>query len=102
MQEATSSLHRLQIVESPKSWLKCSDRKHSRLNAEANSKILFYKKQDNMEWSDNELYSLILFMMLLTDGKTWMAHKNDKFWKDAGKFVQQQSSTSHCRTGKTI
>ena len=102
IQEATSSLNRLQIVESPKSRLKCSDGKRSRLNSEAKGKVLFYKKQDNVIWSDDELYSLILFMMLFTDGKAWVAHKNSKFWEDAGKFVQQRSRTAHCRTGKTI
>ena len=100
--EATNSLNRLQIVESPKSLLKCSDGKRSRLNSEAKGKVLFYKKQDNVIWSDNELYSLILFMMLFTDGKIWVSHKNSKFWEDAGKFVQQQSCTAHCRTGKAI
>ena len=102
IQEATSSLNRLQIVESPKSRLKCSDGKRSRLNSEAKRKVLFYKKQDNVIWSDDELYSLILFMMLFTDGKAWVAHKNSKFWEVARKFVQQRSCTAHCRTGKTI
>ena len=99
IQEATN---RLQIIESPKSRLKCSDRKHSRLTAEAKGKILFHKKQDNVTWSDDELYLLILFLMLFADGKTWVAHKNDKFWEDAGKFVWQKSSTSCSRTGKAI
>lgn len=68
----------------------------------AKGNILFYRKQDNVNWLDDESYSLILFMMLFTDGKTWVAHKNEKFWKDAGKFLQQRSHTSHCHTGKTM
>ena len=102
IQEATNSLSRLQVVESPKSQFNCSDGKRSRLNTDAKGKILFYKKQDNVSWSDDELYSLILFMMLFTDGKTWVAHKNERFWEEAGKFVQQRSHTLHCRTGKTL
>ena len=51
-------------MESPKSRFNCSDGKRSRLNADAKGKILFYKKQDNVSWSDDELYSLIQFMML--------------------------------------
>ena len=83
-------------------WLKCSDGKRFRLNSEAKGKVLFYKKQDNVIWLDDELYSLIPFMMLFTDGKAWVAHKNSKFWEVARKFVQQRSCTAHCRTGKTI
>ena len=45
IQEATNRLHRLQIIESPKSRLKCSDRKHSRLTAEAKGKILFQRSK---------------------------------------------------------
>ena len=44
IQEATSSLNRLQIVESPKSRLKCSDGKRSRLNSEAKGKVLFLQE----------------------------------------------------------
>ena len=43
IQEATNSLCRLQIVESPKSRFNCSDGKRSRLNTDAKGKILFYR-----------------------------------------------------------
>jgi len=40
--------------------------------------------------------------MLHTDGKSWVAHKDDKFWSQAGIFIQQQLKISHCRTGVYI
>ena len=101
LQEATSALNRLHVVDSPKSRVICSDGNRSRLNTEAKPRVLFCKKQENVSWSDDELYSLVLFMMSNTDGKTWVAHKDHKFWSDAGVFIQQQLHTSHCRTGNT-
>ena len=53
-----------------------------------------------MAWSDKELLFLVQFLMLFTDGKTWVAHKEKKFWDDAGSFIHQQSHTCHCCTGK--
>jgi len=53
-------------------------------------------------WSDKELLSLVQFLMLFTDWKTWVAHKDKKFWDDAGIFIHQQSHTCHCCTGKLI
>ena len=50
-------------------------------------------------WTDQEIYSLVLFLMLCTDGKSWVAHKDMKFWEDAGTFVKQHSHSSYCRTG---
>jgi len=37
--------------------------------------------------------------MLHTDGKSGVAHKDDKFWSQAGIFIQQQLNTSHYCTG---
>ena len=72
----------------------------SRLNAETKRRTLFYaEKQEKLKWTDDEVYALILFMMLYTDGKQWAVHKDTKFWNDAGIFVQQHSGSSHCRTG---
>lgn len=72
----------------------------SRLNAETKKRTLFYaEKQEKLKWTDNEVYALILFVMLCTDGKQWPVHKDTKFWSDAGIFVQQHSGSSHCRTG---
>ena len=51
-------------------------------------------------WSEAELKQLTLFLLLHTDGKTWISHKNYKFWDSAGEFIQQILHTSHCRSGK--
>jgi len=41
MQEATSALNRLHVVDSPKSRVMCSDGNRSRLNKKAKPQILF-------------------------------------------------------------
>jgi len=87
-QEATSALNKLQILDSPKSRVTCSDNR-SRLNTEeAKPRVLFCKKQENVSWSDEESYCLVQFVMSSTDGKIWVAHKDQKFWSDAGEFIQ--------------
>ena len=93
------------IVESPilhqvESQLESKHPLQSRLNkASKPRKIFASKAQENFLWTDEESYSLILFLMLCTDGKTW---KDKKFWEDAATFIKQHSQTSHCRTGKII
>jgi len=47
-----------------------------------------------------EMYALIQFLMFHTDGKTWVTHKDEKFWDDAGGFVQCYSQSVHCRSGR--
>ena len=44
---------------------------------------------DQVQWSEKELQLFTTFILLYTDGKTWVAHKNVKFWKKAGVFIQQ-------------
>ena len=51
-------------------------------------------------WTDAELRCLTLFLVLHTDGKTWVAHKNFRFWDQAGVFIQQLLHTAYCRSGK--
>ena len=51
-------------------------------------------------WTDAELSGLTEFMMLHTDGKTWVAHKDDRFWNWAGALLQQLLKTSYRRSGK--
>ena len=48
-----------------------------------------------MKWSNKEFKELISFLILYTDGKSWMAHKDSKFWDQAGIFIQQQLKTNH-------
>ena len=72
----------------------------SRLNTETKKRTLFPAgKQENLKWTDDEVYALVLFMMLYTDGKQWANHKDMKFWNDAGIFILQHSGSSQCRTG---
>ena len=53
--------------------------------------------QGNVEWSDGEVYALVLFIMMYMDGKSWVTHK--RFWSFRMK-QEQYSDTSHCWTGK--
>jgi len=66
-------------------------------------KVLFPDKGPSTKelpnWSDEELRMLTCFLMLYTDGKTWVAHKDNRFWDRAGVFIQQQLHTPHCRSG---
>ena len=67
-------------------------------------KILFSSeghgtKDQHITWSDGELKALTCFLLLYTDGKSWVAHKESRFWDRAGIFIQQQLHTSHCRSG---
>ena len=54
----------------------------------------------NANWTEDELRHLTSFLMLHTDGKSWVSHKDYKFWDSAGEFIQQLLLTSHCRSGK--
>ena len=56
-------------------------------------------KEQPLNWSDEELRLLTSFLMLYTDGKAWVAHKDSRFWDRAGQFIQQQLHTAHCRSG---
>ena len=66
-------------------------------------KILFQSEgpKDQPKWSDEELRMLTCFIMLYTDGKAWVAHKDSQFWDQVGLFIQQQLHTSnrHSRVG---
>jgi len=72
----------------------------SRLRTGTTGRTLFPIEEDKVKWMDKEVYALVLFLMLHSNGKCWMAHKDTKFWVDADIFVQKYSGTSHCRTGK--
>ena len=54
----------------------------------------------NANWTEDELRHLMSFLMLHTDGKSWVSHKDYKFWDSAGEFIQQLLLTSHCCSGK--
>ena len=110
--EAINAFSDIQLIESPTSSYmrrfdelstsqkRCSS--HSRLKAGAKGRYLFpvVDKQEYTLWTDEEVYALTLFLMLHTDGKRWVTHKDMKFWDDAGGFIQKYSHITHCRTGK--
>ena len=48
------------------------------------------------EWTQEEQRQLVEFLLLYTDGKTWM----QRFWGAAGKFIQQCLQTLYRRSGK--
>ena len=98
--QLTVSVRRLGIVDTPKS----SRRKG--VQPQLTGRVLFKEEQESLkstrtlpEWSDEEFEALCSFLMLYTDGKSWPAHKDYRFWNQAGLFIQQRSRTSHCRSG---
>jgi len=73
----------------------------SRLRGRTKGKVLFPAQpaEARVKWSDQECNALVAFLMLHTDGKSWVSHNETKFWDQAGVFIQQQLKTGHCRTG---
>ena len=102
--DAVNAFNELQLLESPKltSWYlsaNCSS-VQSRLNHETKRRILFPTDKFKLKWTDSEIYILVLFMMLHTDGKQWYALIITKFWDNAVVFVQLYSGSSICRSCK--
>jgi len=61
---AFSEMH---LVESPKSRLVAG----SRLKTYMKGRYLFaVEKQESIKWMDDEVYALVLFMMMYTKGKS--------------------------------
>lgn len=51
-------------------------------------------------WSEEEYTHLVEYLMLYTDGKSWISeYQNFPFWNGAGKFVQSRVHSVHCRSG---
>ena len=51
-------------------------------------------------WVEEEVKCLIDFLLLYTDGKSWVSHKDAAFWNQAGIYIQQQAKMPYCRSGK--
>ena len=52
---------------------------------------------------EQEYRHLVQYLMLYTDGKYWTSrYQNVAFWDSAGKFIQSQANTVHCRSGMTF
>ncbi len=58
------------------------------------------KARQNIQWTKDEQSKLLEFLLLFTDGKCWVMHKDSRFWVEAGRFIQQSLHSSHCRSGK--
>lgn len=56
-------------------------------------------KRTQYPWSVEEIKTLVLFLMLHSDGQSWMTHKDFYFWSEAGSFIQLQVHTSYKRSG---
>lgn len=68
--------------------------------ARTKRKLFLRNKQSLPPWTQEETESLVLFLMLHTDSKTWATHKNFRFWDEAGSFVQLKVHSPHLRSGK--
>ena len=102
IEELTASVQSLGLVDTPK-----SSRKGRGVREKLKGRVLFEKElcklrgtRELPNWTDEELGALTSFLMLYTDGKSRVSHKDWRFWDQAGLFIQQQLKTSHCRSGK--
>ena len=53
-----------------------------RLRGRMRGKVLscYQGSNERVKWSNKKFKELISFLMLYTDGKSWMVHKGSKFW----------------------
>ncbi len=79
------------VVETPRS----SGVRTSRVRR----KLFEKAKKTQYPWSTEEMKSLISFVMLYSDGQSWMTHKDCRFWGEAGSFIQSRVYTPYKRSG---
>ena len=92
----TLALEQLSMPNTPKSR---RARGRSKYGNTPRTKLHFGESQPRPSmsaWTGHELAALV--ELLFTDGKSWVAHKDDRFWKEAGLFVQRKVHSVHCRT----
>ena len=53
-------------------------------------------KSTNTKWSEDEVNSLVEFILLMGIGEKWPTHQ---FWCSAGEFVKQRTNSRHLRSG---
>ena len=58
-------------------------------------------KQRFPPWSAQEEQALVSFVLLYTEGTRWCsrASKSDRFWENAGAYIQSQVHSKYCQTG---
>lgn len=104
MEELSGTMRSVSLEETPKSRRPQSSRVPMRLGG----KVLFRDVSPGTKestsrlpnWAEEEVKCLIGFLMLYTDGQSWVAHKDSVFWGQAGVYIQQQAKTLYCRSGK--
>ena len=93
----SAALSRLGLGDTPK---------RTRKGKRVESKVLFpvekIETPEHIVWSEAELQTLTSFLMIYTDGKSWVGHKDDRFWRRTGVFLQQSLHTTHCRSGMCV
>lgn len=80
------------MVDSPRSRSKSKSVKTKR-------KLFTKERVSQPPWTVEETKSLLCFLMLHTDGKSWMSHKDFHFWEKAGAFIQFRVHSPHLRSG---
>lgn len=77
--------------------------KRSKKKCNLRKKLQFSKSprvQVMPAWKENEFKHLVQYLMLYTDGKSWISdYSNNAFWTNAGKFIQSQVHSFYCRSG---
>ncbi len=51
------------------------------------------------KWSEDEVNSLVEFILLMGVGEKWPTHHRKQFWCSAGEFVQKRTKSRHLRSG---
>ena len=102
-EEAIASVRSLTLVDTPRSR---QNRGVRVPRGELEGRVLFDGEACTLKdvkelpaWTDGELGALVSFLMLHTNGKSWVAHKDSRFWDEAGLFIQQSVKTTHRRSG---
>lgn len=85
--QVAEAFSRLEVT--PKSLMRKRFRSQKRLDFSSAPTSRMQPKMQN--WSNAEIQSLLMYMMLHTGGSYWVAHKDLQFWGSAGKFIQSQT-----------
>ena len=79
-------------MRTPKSW-------PGKMKSTKIKRLFVKEKRSQPPWTLDETKYLIYFLMLHTDGKSWVVHKDYHFWDEAGAFIQLRVHSPHKRSG---
>ncbi len=103
VQEVSGAMSGLALVDTPKSSRSHRKKRGKKFRQGMEGRVLFGyeepKTQKQPVWSDEEVLSLLGFLMIFTDGKSWVAHKDVQFWNQAGAYIQHEVKTPYIRSG---